>query len=148
LKWLLGTIGTIRTPVDALSPELIPLEGLSAARVAYIEIGEAGTAHVTGIPFQDVVEALQTTGTRVVITGRRTLLALDTGALSEREAEIMKHIGSGLSNKEIASQLFLSTNTVKSYIRSVYHKLGIGSRSEAVLWAVDHELVDPHHPRV
>jgi DNA-binding NarL/FixJ family response regulator len=133
--------------VDAYTQELPPVEGPWVARVAYIEIGEAGTAHVTGIAFQDVVEALQATGTRVVIMGRRAPHGLDTGTLSEREVEIMRRIGSGFCNKEIASQLFLSMNTVKSYIRSSYSKLGIGSRSEAVLWAIDHEIVDPHHPR-
>ncbi|RLV50171.1 DNA-binding response regulator [Nocardioides mangrovicus] len=60
--------------------------------------------------------------------------------LSEREGDIVALIARGLSNDDVAGQLFLSINTVKSYIRSAYKKMGVASRSQAVLWAVDHRL--------
>jgi DNA-binding NarL/FixJ family response regulator len=58
--------------------------------------------------------------------------------LSEREAEIVSLITLGLGNDAIADRLFLSINTVKSYIRTAYRKMGVSSRSQAVLWGVDH----------
>jgi DNA-binding NarL/FixJ family response regulator len=58
--------------------------------------------------------------------------------LSEREAEIVSLITLGLGNEDIADRLFLSINTVKSYIRTAYRKMGVTSRSKAVLWGVDH----------
>jgi DNA-binding NarL/FixJ family response regulator len=56
--------------------------------------------------------------------------------LSPREAEIIALITHGLSNEEIASRAFLSHNTVKSYIRSAYRKIGVQRRPQAVLWGV------------
>ncbi|MGI9155941.1 MAG: response regulator transcription factor, partial [Marmoricola sp.] len=66
--------------------------------------------------------------------------------LSEREAEIIALIAQGLSNQEIADQAYLSINTVKSYIRSSYRKMGVTTRSRAVLWGIDHGF-RPDHAR-
>ena len=52
--------------------------------------------------------------------------------LSEREAEILSLAAMGMTNQEIASQLFLSAITVKNYINATYPKLGVHDRSEAV----------------
>lgn len=62
-------------------------------------------------------------------------LAGQTG-LTVREAEVLRLIVAGLSNHEIASTLFVSINTVKTYIRSLYRRIGVRRRSDAVLWAV------------
>lgn len=56
--------------------------------------------------------------------------------LTKRETEIVELIARGLSNTEIASALFLSVNSVKTYIRTAYRKMGVTTRSQAVLWAV------------
>ncbi len=64
-----------------------------------------------------------------------------TIGLTEREAEIVALITQGMRNEEIAERLYLSINTVKSYIRSAYRKMGVDSRSHAVLWGVDHGFV-------
>jgi DNA-binding NarL/FixJ family response regulator len=54
--------------------------------------------------------------------------------LSEREAEMLTFIVRGLSNEEIAERAYLSINTVKTYIRTAYRKIGVSSRSQAVAW--------------
>lgn len=51
--------------------------------------------------------------------------------LSEREAEVLKMVAKGMSNKEIAKELFLSVHTIESHLGSVFNKLGVGSRIEA-----------------
>jgi DNA-binding CsgD family transcriptional regulator len=61
--------------------------------------------------------------------------------LSERELEILKLLATGLSNKEIASQLFLSVNTVKVHLRNIFAKLGVQSRTEATLIAIQRGFV-------
>ena len=61
-----------------------------------------------------------------------------SAGLSPREAEIVALITQGLSNQEIADRAFLSINSVKTYIRTSYRKMGVGSRSQAVLWGVKH----------
>lgn len=58
--------------------------------------------------------------------------------LTMRESEIIALITQGLSNQDIADRAFLSINSVKSYIRSSYRKMGVDSRSRAVLWGIEH----------
>ena len=53
-------------------------------------------------------------------------------SLSERELEILQLIAEGLTNPDIASQLYLSLNTVKAHTRNIYGKLGVNSRTQAV----------------
>ena len=66
--------------------------------------------------------------------------------LTEREAEIMALITQGKANAEIAALTYLSINSVKTHIRNAYRKTGVASRSQAVLWGVDHGFkMDRHH---
>ena len=57
-------------------------------------------------------------------------------ALTQREREIVTLIARGYSNKEIAEQLYLSINSVKTYIRSAYRRIGVERRTQAVVWAL------------
>jgi NarL family two-component system response regulator LiaR len=59
-----------------------------------------------------------------------------SAGLTPREAEILALITHGLSNQEIANRAYLSINSIKTYIRSAYRKIGVTSRSQAVLWGV------------
>ena len=56
--------------------------------------------------------------------------------LSEREMEVIKLAGRGMSNKDIAEELSLSVRTVQSHLGNIFNKLGVGSRTEAVLYAL------------
>jgi DNA-binding NarL/FixJ family response regulator len=67
--------------------------------------------------------------------------------LTDREAEILALITQGKSNADVAKLTFLSPNTVKSYIRTIYRKIGVESRTQAVLWGVDHGFT-PDHRRI
>jgi two-component system, NarL family, response regulator LiaR len=58
--------------------------------------------------------------------------------LSPRESEVIAFITQGLSNQEIAQAIFLSINSVKTYIRSAYRKIGVSTRSQAVGWGMRH----------
>lgn len=62
--------------------------------------------------------------------------------LSRRESEVITLIVQGLTNNDISERTYLSINTVKTYIRSAYHKLEITRRSEAVRWGVQHGMLD------
>ncbi len=62
----------------------------------------------------------------------------DEHGLSPREAEVLALICQGLSNQQITERAFLSINTVKSYVRTLYRKIGVESRTQAVLWGIDH----------
>ncbi|WP_205470840.1 response regulator transcription factor [Nocardioides sp. SYSU D00038] len=56
--------------------------------------------------------------------------------LSVREAEVLELICRGLSNQEIADELFVSVNSVKTYVRQVYLKAGVNRRAQAVSWGL------------
>lgn len=63
--------------------------------------------------------------------------------LTPRELEVLGLIGAGLTNKEIAAQLFLSLNTVKTYVRGAYQKIAVAHRSQAVVWVIRQGLTPP-----
>lgn len=65
--------------------------------------------------------------------------------ITDRESEILALITQGKSNAEVARLTYLSPNTVKSYIRNTYRKIGVQSRSQAVLWGVGHGFTPDHH---
>ena len=67
--------------------------------------------------------------------------------LTDRESEILALITQGKSNTEVATLTYLSPNTVKSYIRSIYRKINAGSRTQAVLWGVRNGFT-PDHNRI
>lgn len=60
--------------------------------------------------------------------------------LTPQERAIAALIAEGQSNKEIAAQLYISTNTLKSHIRAAYRKMGVRSRPQAVAWCARHGI--------
>ena len=94
----------------------------------------------------EIVAALKKVmaGETVILTGDQESSVGGAGdwpgrsaGLSSREAEVLALIAQGLSNQQIAERAYLSINSIKTYIRSAYQKVGVTSRSQAVLWAVD-----------
>ena len=65
----------------------------------------------------------------------RDAARLATG-LTEREVAVLELIAAGLSNHQIAAELYVSINTVKTYVRTAYRRIGVTSRSQAVIWAL------------
>ena len=57
-------------------------------------------------------------------------------SLTRRERVVLAELAEDVTLEEIATRLFVTRNTVKSQVRSVYRKIGVSTRSEAVAWAV------------
>lgn len=63
--------------------------------------------------------------------------------LTQREQEVLTYLALGHTNKDIAQSLFLSVRTVEAHLHNIYGKLGVNSRTEAALWAVNHGYGPP-----
>ncbi len=68
---------------------------------------------------------------------REAALGHDVG-LTPREVDVLALITRGLSNQQIAETTYLSINSVKTYIRTAYRRIGVTSRSQAVVWCLQH----------
>jgi DNA-binding NarL/FixJ family response regulator len=67
-------------------------------------------------------------------------------ALTDREQEVLALVGRGLSNEEIATELFLADTTVRTHIRHILSKLNLRDRVQAVVFSYDSGLVQPTPP--
>lgn len=63
------------------------------------------------------------------------------GSLSEREAQVLRLLASGKTNRHIAEELFISEKTVARHVSNIFDKLGVSSRSAATAWAYQRNLI-------
>ena len=60
--------------------------------------------------------------------------------LTSREVEVLGLVATGMTNAQVAERLFLSPRTVQRHLNSIYHKLGVSSRTAATRFAMEHGL--------
>ena len=113
--------------------------GLAAVRelMGDVAFGDEWSAGHRMMPDQAMMEASKIVASIEREVSRRP--ALPAG-LSEREAEVLRLLASGLTNGEIANRLNLSPHTIDAHLRRVYRKAGVRSRSAATRFALDHDL--------
>lgn len=136
--------------LTTFDPDEYVYEALKAGASAFV---------LKDIPRSDLIAAVRTVAdggallapsiTRRLIGRFTQRLATDTAAsarlerLTERELEVLTAIGRGLNNAEIAEEFFIGTATVKSHINSVFTKLGLRDRAQAVVFAYESGLIAP-----
>lgn len=118
--------------------------------VGFLRVGATGfVARNTSV--SDLVRGIIAVGRGEVFLppelASRALVALARGevvqegviiTLTDREQDVLNLLSQGITNKEIAQALFLSVRTVEAHLRNIYGKLGVASRTEAAIWAVNH----------
>lgn len=106
------------------------------------------------LPARDLVMAIEKiAGGEVIVSDAparsRPAPGLDwpgrSEGLTDREAEVLALVTQGKSNAEIAEVMYLSGNTIKTYIRSAYQKIGVTTRTHAMLWGINHGFRPDHH---
>ena len=130
---LLGFIQDQQSAVVVVGRHLRPdlaARAMAQGAAAYVSL-EADSAEVLAVIRQAAGEEL---GSREQETGHPRLGA--EADLSPQEVDLLGGVVLGLSNREIADRMALSPNTVKSYIRSAYRKIGVTTRSQAVSWCI------------
>lgn len=107
------------------------------ARSGYFE--RARKAGVSGYLLKDSPSEDLAASIRSIMEGRRIyapelvdLAYADANPLTERESQVMELIAEGKSTKEIAKELFITTGTVRNYISTIFDKLEVGNRIEAI----------------
>lgn len=67
---------------------------------------------------------------------------VDSDKLSAREIEVLRLVGKGMSNAEMARELFLSEKTVKNHLTNIFRKIQVTDRTQAVIFAIRHKIVN------
>ncbi|HKP53001.1 MAG TPA: response regulator transcription factor [Chloroflexia bacterium] len=110
---------------------------------ALVAIGVQGYVLKDEAP-ETVVQAIRTVTLGGMWFSQSVLAKMAKGkpspALSDRERELLSLVALGWDNQRIAGKLGLAGQTVRNYLSQLYQKLGLGSKSEAIVWAREHNL--------
>jgi DNA-binding NarL/FixJ family response regulator len=79
--------------------------------------------------------------TQVTEAVHSVLMSAEVIDLTPRDRQVLERVAQGKNNKQIAEELGLASQTVRNYITNIYSKIGVSSRSEAVVWARERGLV-------
>lgn len=116
-----------------------------------LEVGVAGYLLKTASA-RELVDAVRAVADGVFVLDKAVSLRLtrrgrrstpETATLTRRETDVLCLLARGRSNKQVATELDLGLRTVEGHVSSVLGKLGVSSRTEAVLYALEHHLVEP-----
>lgn len=127
-------------------PIELALTQVVEAQVA-VASGSAVDARAQLHAAREICEPLRAYPTLHHITDIENRLAEQTGTtrtrggLSERELDVLRLVAQGMSDAEVAERLFISRRTVSGHLQSIYNKLGLGSRTAAVAFAFENDLV-------
>ena len=95
-------------------------------------VPELLAAFTPGLAHQAYTETLRTASASVIPPSRTGAAERLIDPLSDREIVVLRYLSSRLTNHEIAEALYISINTMKTHVRTIYRKLGVSSRVQAV----------------
>ena len=137
--WVKETASTVVALTRPLRPDL---GALALERGAEAAVGLSASAEeIVSIVLSACAGTLEESP--VAFAAERETRLGDLAGLSPRETDVLRLVVLGLSNHEIARELFLSVNSIKTYIRSAYRKIGVTTRPQVVGWCVRHGFPPP-----
>jgi LuxR family transcriptional regulator, maltose regulon positive regulatory protein len=110
--------------------------GVARAYSDLLEPGRAEPGHATALP-AGTADAGPAAPPATATAGKPVVVE----KLSDREREVLRHVSEMLATTEIATEMYISVNTVKSHLKSIFRKLGVAGRNEAVRRARKLELI-------
>jgi len=132
----------------ATKPEIKKVLATFSDTTRFIVLSNDNNTEVSGINYEGIVNI---NDSQIIIlkkikeiTGKNTVTHDDIipGEISKREADILKNIALGFSNKEIADKLFISTHTVVTHRKNITRKLGIKTVPGLTIYAIINKLID------
>ena len=166
---VLPVVQQVQPDLVVLDLRMPGMDGLTCIRLLRERFPEVKIAVLSGLDASDTVDEAMRLGASAFISKRvdpaelpdalmaamadepvRALIgrgeethgaAVRDAGLTERELEILRALGEGRSNRDIAKKLWLAEQTVKFHLTNIYRKLNVSSRTEAVHWAYQHSLV-------
>ena len=137
--WLKETASEVVALTRPLRPDLgaLALERGAAAAVGL----SASAEEIVSVVLSACAGTLD--DSPVAIAAEHETRLGDLSGLSPRETDVLRLVTLGMSNREIADELFLSVNSIKTYIRSAYRKIGVTARPQVVSWCVRHGFPPP-----
>jgi ATP/maltotriose-dependent transcriptional regulator MalT len=137
-----GAPDTLQRAVEAWHALDVPYEEATARTLLGQALREAGDEDGAARSFAAAAQLFDQIGARLdadqVLGGTKRPLP---SGLTEREVEVLRLIAAGLTNNEIASELFLSAKTVSRHLSNIFTKIGVTSRAGATAFAFEHHLV-------
>jgi DNA-binding NarL/FixJ family response regulator len=120
------------------------LDAVKAGATGYIVKSASRAELIDAVRRTQSGDAVFSPGLAGLVLGEFRRLAVssdpDTPRLTDREAEILRMVGTGLSYKQIAERLFLSHRTVQNHVQNTLNKLQLHNRVELVRYAIEHGL--------
>jgi len=104
---------------------------------AFAELGDGEAAARARELAREAFEQLGAAPDLAALDGR----PVASGVLSAREAEVLRLVATGMTNRQVAGELVISEKTVARHLENIFAKLDVGSRSAATAWAFEHRLV-------
>jgi DNA-binding NarL/FixJ family response regulator len=132
--WVKETASTVVALARPLLPDLGAI-ALEHGAEAVVGMG-ASEAEIVSVVLSAATGTLE--DSEVAQAAEKETRLGNLAGLSPRETDVLRLVVQGFSNQEIASQLYLSINSIKTYIRSAYRKIGVTTRSQVVAWCVRH----------
>lgn len=139
-----GALGNFRRAWTTWKELELPYEAARARVLIGVAAGEAGDHERAQLELRAARKAFERLGAAADARWAAELLGEGSGlpgGITEREAQVLRLVAAGKTNREIATELFISERTVARHLSNIFTKLGLRSRSAATAYAFEHDLV-------